>query len=292
MTGSVVGSIVMMRQRTSDLKRRFKERTEERRNKRRALRDEAELHKHSITRNSSDDSTISSKSNINMMNFAVASSTIASNCESHWTSHQHSTLYQRSSKREVTQVVHPVIYKRDIYLASRKEPNPARAVQKVVNNRGIMNDISNGPEEEAKTSLPAFSLTGSMLCRELEKGNIRANGTTANQDTVSPQRPLGMGLPAHTIMASMLFRTLEQEEKSTSNTTFSRNQYGVPTTIPEEVVSPANTSRSVVSELTMHSRGTEVDPNMVKASKNLLRILQANQFKEFDAKPRSSLYEA
>lgn len=293
------GSIVLIREKTSDLKRRFRERTAERRRKNGAARDEAELERRSIFRNSSsEESSVASKSS-NMMSFAIASSTIASSCnsgtDSSKSSHHRSNLYRSSSKQENTRVVHPVIYKRDIYLASRKHhksTNPA--VQQVVKDRRVMSDVSNGPDSEAKTSLPAFSLTGSMLCRELEKGSIRENGTRANQSTASPQKP--MVLPPTTIMASMLFRTLEQEEKSES-TGRTRNQYGVPirarTTIPDEVVpSPANTVKSGVSELTMHTIQSKEDPRMAKASKNLLCILQSNQFQEFDAEAKTTLYEA
>jgi hypothetical protein len=200
-------------------------------------------------------------------------------------------LYQRSSKQEKTQVVHPVIYKRDIYLASRKEPGPAKAVQKVVDNRGIMNDLSN-VADEAKTSLPAYSLTGSMLCREMEKGKIRSNGTAASQKMMSPQKP--MGLPPNTIVASMLFRTLQEEEMSAKITGGSKDRLGL-ASIPENVLdSPKDGAASTVSSLTMHSKESEVDPRIVRASNNLLRILQANNFEAFDAKPkpRTTLYEA
>ena len=208
----------MIRQKTTDLKRRFRERTAERRNKKNASRDEAELEKRTIIRNSSsEDSSVTSKSS-NMLSFAIASSTIASSCnsgtESSKSSH-YSNLYRRSSKKESkTIVVHPNIYKRDIYLASRKHHKSTKpTVQKVINDRRVMSDVSNGPDE-AKTSLPAYSLTGSMLCRELDQGKIRSNGTRVNQNTMSPQKPVA--LPPNTIMASMLFRTLEQEEKSAS----------------------------------------------------------------------------
>lgn len=308
----------MIRQKTSDLKRRFAERTAERR----AARDEAKLGKLSIRNSTSEDSssTVSTKSSI--MNFAIASSTIASSCGSSSngtenrdaSKHYHSDLYQRSSMQ--TKVVHPIVHKRDIFLASRTAPartsRTRETTQKgtvkkrsggvmndIADSRGgIMNDISNGSTEEpeAKTTLPPYSLTGSMLCREMEQGNIRPNGTTANQQMFSPQKP--MGLPSNTIMASMLFRTLQQEEESESTSHVSLNQYGVPTKskkrVPKEVL-PSPTSRSEVSELTLQSKESEVDPNMVKASKNLLRILQNNQFQAFDnnTKPKCSiLYEA
>lgn len=296
----MAGSIVMIRQKTTDLKRRFRERTAERRNRSGGIRDEAERHsKHSISRNSSSDDLSSNM----MMNFAIASSTIASNCNSeqdYQKASKHSNLYQRSSKQEQTQVVFPNINKRDIYLASRnhKEPKPAKAVQKVVDHRGVMNDISND-RDEAKTNLPAFSLTGSMLCRELENNRVRQNGTKANQTMLSPQKPLG--LPSNTIMASMLFRTLQEEEektKASGTTNNSKNQYAAKFNIPTEVVhSP--TARSIVSEITQHTKESSVDPKMVDASHNLLRILQSNRFQSFDddAKPQpsrraSSLYEA
>jgi hypothetical protein len=306
------GSIVMIRQKTSDLKRRFAERTAERRNKKSTLNDDV---KQTMSRNSSADDTSSISTKSSMMNFAIASSTIASNCssdiENRKASKHCSNLYRRSStgKSETpTKVVHPVIHKRDIYLASRN-PNdrtratPSKATEKKgINSRGVMNgvmnDISNGPEAEAKTNLPAYSLTGSMLCREMEKGNIRSNGTTANQLT-SPQKPMGL-LPSNTIVGSMLFRTIEEEEKTKSASSVSLNQYGVPTKvktrIPQEVI-PSPTGRSIVSEITMHSKESDVDPNMVKASKNLLQILRNNQFQSFDnpkpkPKPKRTLYEA
>lgn len=298
----MTGSLVMIRQKTTDLKQKFRERTAERRSKKMAIHDEPKLPKHHISHNSSsnDSSTKSS-----MMNFAIVSSTVASEYNSeldHHKASKHSNLYQRSSKQPDTQVVHPNYNKRDIYLASRTEVKPANAVQKVVDKRGVMDDISNGLDE-AKTSLPAFSLTGSMLCRALEKGKIRLNGTTANQTMLSPQRP--MGLPAHTIEASMLFRALqEEEEKTKSSGSISygtMHQYTRKFHVPEEVL-PSPSSKSIVSELTQHTKHSEVDPKMVDASHNLLRILQENQFQQFEASEikkyapsrsrRTSLYEA
>lgn len=313
------GSIVMIRQKTSDLKRRFAERTAERRNKKSTLNDDV---KQTTSRNSSGDDTSSISTKSSMMNFAIASSTIASNCssdiENRKASKHCSNLYRRTStgKSETpTKVVHPVIHKRDIYLASRN-PNartratPSKATEKkginsrgmmndIADSRGVMSDISNGPEAEAKTNLPAYSLTGSMLCREMEKGNIRSNETTANQQFTSPQKPMEL-LPSNTIMGSMLFRTIEEEEKTKSASSVSLNQYGVPTKvktrIPQEVI-PSPTGRSIVSEITMNSKESDVDPNMVKASKNLLQILRNNQFQSFDnpkpkPKPKRTLYEA
>jgi hypothetical protein len=295
---TMTGSLVMIRQKTTDLKRKFRERTEERRNRMTAIRDEAKL-AHAISRNSSSDES-STKSN--MMNFAIASSTIASDCSSHLDYHKaskHSNLYQQSSKQEPTKIVYPNLNKRDIYLATRKESKPAKIIQREVNTRGAMSDISNGLDE-AKTSLPAFSLTGSMLCRELENGHIRSNGTTANQTMLSPPKPLI--LPANTITASMLFRTLQQEEEKTktsrSTGNSNMNQYARKFFVPEEVL-PSPAAKSVVSELTQHTKDSEVDPKMVDASHNLLRILQMNQFEQFEVSGikrhtphRNPLYEA
>ena len=292
-TLTMTGSMVMIRQKTTDLKQKFRDRTTERRNRKMVIRDEAKLpNPHSSFDNSQ-------KSN--MMNFAIVSSTVASEYSSDLDYHKaskHSNLYQRSSK-QATQVVYPNYNKRDIYLASRTEVKPAKAVQKVVDKRGVMNDISNGLDE-AKTNLPAFSLTGSMLCRELENGNIRSNGTTANQTMLSPQKPIG--LPTNTIEASMLFRTLAEEEektKTSGSTHNTMNQYARKFHVPEEVL-PSPTARSIVSELTQHTKTSEVDPKMLDASHNLLRILQKNQFQQFETSEvkryapsrRKSLYEA
>jgi hypothetical protein len=143
--------------------------------------------------------------------------------------------------------------------------------------------------------LPPFSLAGSMLCREMGNKKILPEITEAPQSTYSPQRPIG--LPANTLMASMLFRSLEEEEQFTLGG--SDGQYpdkAENSSIPDVVTSSSSDSRSAtgsnVSAITMYSREANSDPRMMKASKDLLAILQSNNFADFDAKPKTTLYEA
>lgn len=323
----MTGSIIMIRQKTTDLKRRFAERTAERR-RQKELQQQNEVKKRTITTNwSSDDSSVSAKSST-IMNFAIASSTFASSYSnsssddgssksSKTKKKHHSKLYEpSSSSQQQTRVVHPNVYKRDIYLASRTAPansQPTKSTSRSTNSGGsgrssnaehhrrvVMHDISNdfdeymGGEQEAKTNLPPYSLTGSMLCREMEEGHLRPNGTTAQQ-MMSPCKPVG--LPSNTIMASMLFRTLQEEEERKTTSGVSLNQYGVPTKtnkkmVPREVL-PSPTARSVMSEITLHSKESEEEAKMQKASKDLLSILKTNQL-AFDTKPQNKqcLYEA
>jgi hypothetical protein len=148
--------------------------------------------------------------------------------------------------------------------------------------------------DEAKDSrLPPFSLAGSMLCREMDKKTSQGI-TKVSQRMYSPQRPIG--LPVNTIMASMLFRTLEKEEQVSLGSI--NGQYPDKkehSSIPDVVTSSSSDSRSTagstVSAITMYSSEANSDPRMMKASNDLLAILQSNNFAAFDAKPKVTLYE-
>jgi hypothetical protein len=289
MPASVTG---IFQRKTTDIKRRFNERAADR-CKRRVAKEIAEMHaldKHYLLRNSSSEDTQSSTSN--NMSRLLASSCIASSMsygsESTASTSKVSSLYERSSCPEDTQVIHPVIYKRDIYLKPLEESSKVQPSS--IQARGKMRDL-----DEAKvSSLPPFSLAGSMLCHEMDK-RIAQGITKAPQNMYSPQRPIG--LPANTIMASMLFRTLEQEEQlSLGGSDGQHPDKNEHPSILEVVTSSSSDSRSTagstVSAITMYSSEANSDPRMMKASKDLLAILQSNNFAAFDAKPKTTLYEA
>lgn len=284
MPASMTGVI---KRQTMDLKRRFIERAEERRKKRlsKEVAEMRSLDKHYLLRNASSEDT-ESRASSNMSTLLTASC-IASSLSSIESSSKVNSLYKRTSTPEETHIIHPVIYKRDIYVNPLQESsmNKPRGNE----TRGDKHDV-----DEAKTSLRPFSVSGSMLCREMEKGRVHHVVTTAPQYTMSPQKPIG--LPANSIMASMLFRTLEKEEQfsfaGSDGKRTDRKQYP---SIPAEVTSSdshSTTGGSTVSAITMYSSEASSDLRMMKASKDLLAILQSNNFAAFDAKPKKTLYEA
>jgi hypothetical protein len=283
MPASMTGVI---KRQTMDLKRRFVERAEERRKKRlsKEVAEMRSLDKHYLLRNASSEDT-ESRASSNMSTLLTASC-IASSLSSIESSSKVNSLYDRTSTPEETQIIHPVIYKRDIYVPlNESSMNKPRGIE----TRGDKHNL-----DEAKTNLPPFSVSGSMLCREMEKGRMHHLVTTAPQYMMSPQKPIG--LPANSIMASMLFRTLEKEEQfsfaGSDGKRTDRKQYP---SIPAEVTSSdsrSTTGGSTVSAITMYSSEASSDLRMMKASKDLLAILQSNNFAAFDAKPKKTLYEA
>ena len=273
-----------------DIKRRFIERAKERRRKRlsKEVEEMRTLDKHYLLRNSSSEETETrASSNLSTLLAASCIASTLSSIENSASSAKVNSLYDRTSTPEETQIIHPVIYKRDIYIKSRNESTMTKP--KGIETRGGKHHL-----DEAKPTLPPFSVSGSMLCREMEKGEMSHVGTTAPQYMMSPQKPIG--LPANSIMASMLFRTLEKEEHfsraGSDGKRTDRKQYPP---IPAEITSSdsrSSTGGSTVSAVTMYSISeASSDPRMMKASKDLLAILQSNNFVAFDVKPKKTLYE-
>ena len=309
-------SISALKLKTTELKRRLGDRVAERRRKKRDATEAAEMSlmdDHPLLRASTSDDSSSVKSN--MMNYAIASSCIASNfsVEDDKKTDKVSELYRQKATQNATQIIFPVMCKRDIYLSPWKENSPAKIARSGIESRQVMSDLSNieesdfsNVEEAATKGLPRYSLTGSMLCREMERGNILPGGTSAPQTMMSPQKP--MGLPVNTIMASMLFRTLQKEESLSLQTVYGQHeQKGSKEIVPRTIhlLTPESSSRKVgelvprtvtrgnssstISSITDHP-SEKPDMRMIKASNNLLALLQSNNFAEFDK--RAKLYEA
>jgi hypothetical protein len=159
-------------------------------------------------------------------------------------------------------------------------------------------------------SLPAYSISGSMLYNNIETGKINANSTIASHKLTSPLKP--SGLPPNAVMASTLFRTMkldgkDQNLKAPSQTKHLIKQtpidvYDKFSTDPPEdekeayihinQTSSKDGSQSCVSSVTMYS-SYQNDP-LVRASNSLLDILCSSGFRAFDTCEQSNvpLHEA
>ena len=179
---------------------------------------------------------------------------------------------------------------------------PGDVNQKATNDRKAKNIHTNDFKVQ-KTILPSYSISGSMLCSNVEQGKIQENSTSAARNMPSRQKPTG--LPPNAVMASTLFRTMnldqttERTKKNPAEKATLRNLYSSASTesnddeAPYVTINRSNSSdgaQSSVSALTMHST-SQHDP-LVRASNSLLDILRSNRFENFDEETASALYEA
>lgn len=207
-------------------------------------------------------------------------------------------LYHTTSSQE-ERIEFPNFHKRDIYLANGKNNCPTDTGK-----------VGSDEFKNEKRTLAAYSISGSMLCSNIEKGSIQANSTSVSQKLTSPLRPTG--LPPNAVMASTLFRTMKVDDrvKKTAKPTTRRLIKSVShrdihasfsTDSGDERAPYVNIKRSdskdgaqsSVSSVTMYS-SYQNDP-LVRASNSLLDILRSNRFQAFDnceEETSVALYEA
>eukprot|EP00545_Synedropsis_sp_CCMP1620_P000938 CAMPEP_0119014398 /NCGR_PEP_ID=MMETSP1176-20130426/9663_1 /TAXON_ID=265551 /ORGANISM="Synedropsis recta cf, Strain CCMP1620" /LENGTH=300 /DNA_ID=CAMNT_0006967569 /DNA_START=52 /DNA_END=954 /DNA_ORIENTATION=- len=233
-----------------------------------------------------------------MAHFAATSAVIASTFSGETKSTVASDLYraQRSPKEE--RIEYPVVHKRDIFIRTEAEPQlmSDHHTKKFI---GI----------EPKPSLAAYSISGSMLCGNIENGRIKEDSTKGARKMTSPQKPTG--LPKTAVAASALFRSMQFDDVPAAETrrftgpterkkALHQNIYGSMSddSIDDEDSPYVTIKRSdskddaqtSVSSVTMYSN-YQNDP-MVRASTNLLDILRSNKFENFTEETSQSLYEA
>lgn len=194
-------------------------------------------------------------------------------------------LYHATSSHE-ERFEFPNFNKRDIYLADGKKDCSTDT------DKARPNEFNNKKKE-----LMAYSISGSMLCSNIEKGSIPANSTSAAQRLTSPLKPTG--LPPNAVMASTIFRTMKLDDrvrktakpaqrrlvKTVSHrdihASFSNESGGE--RAPYVNIKRTNSkdgAQSSVSSVTMYS--TYQNDPLVRASNSLLDILRSNRFQTFD----------
>ena len=185
-----------------------------------------------------------SKGHNSIHSFAAKTAFIASTFSDETKSTQSgSDLYHPDDKEDSEiRVVHPVVCKRDIFLDAdfdfemhnnnnnnNKTTMPSsKPMKKTKTKRAAAPAKSMAfpafeatvfPDDKGPSSLPPFSVTGSMLYNNIESGKLKEGETKAagaRPKLMSPPRP--HTLPPNTIMASMVYRTLQHTEKTTTTT--------------------------------------------------------------------------
>lgn len=233
-----------------------------------------------------------------MSDFAAASAVIASTFSSETRSTVSSDLYhtQRSPKEE--RFEYPIAKAMEKSFETEGKPQ-----------NGSHHQSKNARAGEPKPSVPSFSISGSMLCSNIEQGRIKEDSTAAANKISKPHR--ATGLPPTAVAASSLFRSMQLEEHADTTKNKNRgpmdrkvarhNLYGsVSADSIDEEDSPYVTikhcdskdgAQSSVSSVTMYS-SYQNDP-MYRASNNLLDILRSNKFENFTEETTSqALFEA
>jgi hypothetical protein len=229
-----------------------------------------------------------------MSDFAAASALIAATFSEDTKSTSSGGLYHATNPQE-ERVEFANFHTRGIFM-------PGDVNQKATNDVKKKNIHTNDFEVQ-KTTLPSYSISGSMLCSNIEQGKIQENSTSAARNM--PSRQKQTGLPPNAVMASTLFRTMnldqttERTKKNPGEKAPLRNLYSSASTesnddeAPYVTINRSNSSdgaQSSVSALTMYST-SQNDP-LVRASNSLLDILRSNRFENFDEETASALYEA
>lgn len=240
-----------------------------------------------------------------MSDFAAASAMITASF-SHETKStvSSSDLYHSGSGHE-ERIEFPNFHKRDIYMADGVKPVNDNHVEK---KKSQPNDFTISPR-----TIPSYSISGSMLCGNIEKGKIKDNSTSATtrpRDSVKPA-----GFPANAVMGSALFRTMKLDSSIQTMTETELTKQKLQKTIanrtvcnslsvdshddedsPYVTIQRTNSSdgaHSSVSSVTMYS-SYQNDP-LVRASNSLLDILRSNRFNTFEKceeETASALHEA
>ncbi|KAI2491135.1 hypothetical protein MHU86_23421 [Fragilaria crotonensis] len=227
-----------------------------------------------------------------MSDYAAASAMIAATFSNDTKSTASSGGLYRSASSHEERFEFPNFHKRDIYLAD-----------------GPRNCHAETDKVEKRT-LAAYSISGSMLCSNVEKGYIPSNSTSAARKLNSPLKPTG--LPANAVMASTLFRTMKLDDRSHKSADPTKRRLIKTTSHSDIHASFSNDSgderapyvdikrtnskdgaQSSVSSVTMYS-SYQNDP-LVRASNSLLDILRSNRFQTFDKceeETSLALYEA
>ena len=234
-----------------------------------------------------------------MSDYAAASAMIVATFSNDTkTSASSGGLYQ-SESFQVERCEFPIIHKRDIFMTDGSD-------------HGCIKSGASRPNEVStqNRSLASYSVSGSMLCNNIEKGYIPNNSTSAARKLECPQKP--HGLPPNAVMASNLFRTMKLDKPTqnaytekkirpvkalaqrgiyASDSSDSRDEEGPCLTIKR--TQSKDGAHSSVSSVTMYSCYHN-DP-LVRASNSLLDILRANKFQTFDnceEETSVALYEA
>jgi hypothetical protein len=224
-----------------------------------------------------------------MADFAAASAAIAITFSVETKSSNASDLYRAQRSPKEGRVEFPVLQSRDMNKSHKTSDHYTKEAIAI----------------EKKPSFASYSISGSMLCTNIENGRIKENSTSAATKKTSPHIPTG--LPPTAVAASSLFRSMNLTTAHVANTKrltgpapqqnlyVSRSVDSV-----DEEDSPYVTikrpgskdgAQSSVSSVTMYS--TYQNDAMVRASNNLLDILRSNKFENFsEDKSPQALCEA
>ena len=135
-----------------------------------------------------------------MSDYAVASAMISATLSNETKSTVSSGGLYRSTSSHEERFEFPNFHKRDIYMAD--------------GNRNCHEDthkIRPGEYNNEKKTLASYSISGSMLCSNIDKGCIPVDSTSAARKLTSPLKPTG--LPPNAVMASTLFRTMKLDDR-------------------------------------------------------------------------------
>ena len=227
-----------------------------------------------------------------MSDYAAASAMIAATFSNETKSTATSGELYRTTSSHEERFEFPNFHKRDIYMADDKR-----------NSHGET-------DKGEKRTLAAYSISGSMLCSNVEKGYIPSNSTSAARKRTSPLKPTG--LPPNAVMASTIFRTMKQDDRAHKSAD-PRKRRLIKTLSHRDIhasfssdsgderapyvdINRTNSKdggQSSVSSVTMYS-SYQNDP-LVRASNSLLDILRSNRFQAFDKceeETSVALYEA